>query len=261
MMRMVEMLTTMYGLLPSNIRLLTDYDESAAPRNGPPSRAEILAALSWLPQGLTSGDHAFLMIMSSTRREASVLTNYIIPSDHATAGIISGDLVILTCVLHLPSNSTLTIWLDSNHPTTPINQLQYMFEGRAYPKSALLRSGLDPVTGRPVVIENEFSNQWFLRDDKSTSLPLNVVMYASVMDNSTPSTASANIGKMTSVLLDVLTESQHVVRNRTLVKVLHVACNRLHLFNFRPVMSMSNRGLFNAWFLRNSRPASMISFL
>jgi hypothetical protein len=97
---------------------------------------------------------------------------------------------------------------------------------------------------------SEFSNIWFQRPQP---LPRNIVLIVSVLDGATTDVARGLIGQMTDVFLRVLRDSGDHHRNRNIVKLLNVACNLFLSRPFRPVMSLSNRTLFDVWFL-GSRP-------
>jgi hypothetical protein len=255
MSELTQCLQTQFEMSPTNIRVLTDYEYTG--QYAAATRANIMATLPWLCAASANGDQHLLFVLGATARDYS--TNYILPMDWADAGVVTADMVILCCVLPLHANATLTVWLDCNHPQTPINQLQYMFESRAQGSATV--SGVRP-DGSVRVIPGEFSNDWFLKDDKGLPLPRRIVMYASVLPGATPQTARGLVGKMTTALLHILTELSFAVRNRTLVKALHVACAKLLNLEFRAVMSTSQRSLFNAWFLRNAaRPGLPIRFV
>jgi hypothetical protein len=242
------------------VRLATDYPHPA--KHYPDTtRQTLLEALTWLGQGSGPGDHLLLMVLAATDRRAD--TNVVLPSDWQQNGdhVVPADAIILGTVMPLHPQATLTIWLDSNHPQNPINQLQYMFYSLAEPPpppaSHTTSSRINNHNHVHDVVETEFSNVWYLRDDKSpVPLPRNIVMFASVLEGATPQESRNRIGTMTDIWINLLNNYAFKVRNRTMVKLLHVACNLLHAQPFRPVMSLSHRPLFDKWFL-DSLPQSV----
>jgi hypothetical protein len=243
------------GFSPDNVRVLADYaDSDTLTRDGNATRASVLQQLGWAVDGSQAQNKVVVVFLGLSRRQELCSTNQLLPSDWDSAGVVSADAVILLSVLPCHPSAVMTVWLDCNHPQLPINQLQYMFYSLTEPRGTVVVTKVDS-SGDVVVVPREFTNTWYLRDDKSTPLPRQVVMYASVLDGATLSQASDNVGKMTDMLLKLLPRSNYALPNRTLVKELHIACVALKRYSFRAVMSMSSRTFFNTWFLRATNPS------
>lgn len=130
---MHNLITETYGWQPENIRVLTDDGAS-----GMPTRANILNALHWLGNGVRPGDVLFLHFSGHGAQqkdpngyEEDGMNETILPSDFATEGMISDDLIGELLVRRLPENSRLVAVMDCCHSGTGLD-LPFTWNGRSW---------------------------------------------------------------------------------------------------------------------------------
>lgn len=119
----IEILSQKFGFKTSEIRQLRDDD-----RHKMPTKRNILAALNWLTEGASSGDHLFVHYSGHgsqrTDRDGDELDGRdetLVPCDFRHGGMISDDELRQTLVLPLKRGVRLTCIFDCCHSGTVLD--------------------------------------------------------------------------------------------------------------------------------------------
>jgi hypothetical protein len=117
---MKQHVTDVWGFNPNNMRMLMDDG-----KNTPPTRANIIAGMRWLVEGVQPGDSLFLHYSGHGSREkdlngdeVSGYDSVMCPSDMKTAGTILDDDIFTLVAAPIPRGAELFALMDCCHSGT-----------------------------------------------------------------------------------------------------------------------------------------------